>query len=145
MSLPTTKLFTTEQSGKTHASADLPRYPLNGRLDGSQSRPGRFGNEINLLLLLGISSHAVRILVTIPNELSWLFLFRECSDEMKYGFLALLERRKSCLWRACCMGMCQSERGSSGILNSVRRMGTVFLPNDITRWLWRKRVRNKGG
>jgi hypothetical protein len=133
MSVPTSNLVTTEQSGKRHASADLPRYPLNGRLFGFPTRPGRFGDEINLLLLVGITGHAVRILVTIPNELSWLFLFRECRDEMKYGFLALLERRESCLWRACCMGMCQSERGSSEILNSVRRMGTMFLPNDITR------------
>ena len=70
MSLHIIILVTTERSKKLHASADLPRYPLSGKLDGSQSRPGRFGDEINLLLLLGISGHAVRILVTIPNELS---------------------------------------------------------------------------
>jgi len=70
--------------------------------------------------------------------------YSEWRDEMKYRFLALLESRESCLWRACCMGMCQSERGSWGFSThfvewahvSSERYNSMAVEKESEEWRW---------
>jgi hypothetical protein len=54
-----------EVSGKLHTLATFthrrePRYPLNRRLAGLQTQSGHFGEEKNLLILLGFKPRIIQ-------------------------------------------------------------------------------------
>lgn len=63
-----------EVTGQIHASAALPgsRFPLNGRLGGPQSRPGRFAQKLRLLNPMNPAAHRLGSLVTtlVPSCLA---------------------------------------------------------------------------
>jgi hypothetical protein len=54
-------------------SPECPEYPLNKKLNGLKSQSGRFGEEKNLLPLLGIEPQILSCPV-IVNELFWLHI-----------------------------------------------------------------------
>jgi hypothetical protein len=54
-----------EVSGKLHTLGKEPRYPLNKRLGGPQSRSGRFGEEILVPARILTPARPPRSLVTI--------------------------------------------------------------------------------
>jgi hypothetical protein len=52
---------------KRHGSAEKePAYPLHRRLDGQQSRSGRFGEEEKRLLLLGVEYRTTHPITYLP-------------------------------------------------------------------------------
>jgi hypothetical protein len=65
-------------SGRIHAQAALPWYPLDRRLGGPQNRSGRGGEEKNSQSPPGVEPYdpnrPARSLVAIPTELSRLLI-----------------------------------------------------------------------
>jgi hypothetical protein len=69
--------------GPLYSWRNCPRYPSDGRLNGSQSRSGRCGVEGNLFLLQGLS-------VAIPTELSRLLCMDHSLTILNAAFGACL-------------------------------------------------------